>query len=70
MLAETRASRKWWRLVVVVGAILRIGPETVEARGEVRKGRRHDGKRGLVFALALVFVDRAHTGSDTPVCSA
>jgi len=39
MLAETRDSRKWWWLVVAVGAIVRIGAETVEARGEIRKGR-------------------------------
>jgi len=65
MLAETRDSRKWWRLVVIVGAMLRIGAETVEARGEVRKGIRRDGKR------VLVLVDRAHDrGQDTPACSA
>ena len=36
MLAETRDSRNWWGLVVV-GTVLRIGAESFEARGEVRR---------------------------------
>jgi hypothetical protein len=37
---EARDGGKWWGLLVVVGAILRIGAETFAARGDVRRGRR------------------------------
>jgi len=54
----------------VVVVVLRIGAETFEARGEVRIGRRHDGKRVLALAFVVVFVDRAHDRSqDTRVPS-